>query len=144
MRDSRCKHRPYSGSLCPTSRFCLGHCPITGLGFFFFFLNSWACLCPIKLYSQKWTAGPDLVLWLWFVLTPTLHSEFTSVLGFSGPEDVSPLNLDSKMAGVFLCGSKLENLMIDTRLTGNIHKGLLHSKLEFFALETSKISMLSH
>lgn len=70
VRDSRCKHRPYSGSLCPTSRFCLGHCPITGLGFFFF-LNSWACLCPIKLYSQKWTAGPDLVLWLWFDTYPT-------------------------------------------------------------------------
>ena len=36
VRDSRCKHRPHSGSLCPTSRFCLGHCPITGLGFSFF------------------------------------------------------------------------------------------------------------
>lgn len=98
----------------------------------FFFLNSRACLCPIKLYSQKWTAGPDLVLRLWFVLTPTLHSKVTSVLGFSGPEDVSPLNLDSKMAGAFLCGSKLENLMIDARLTGNIYKGFLLSKLGVF------------
>uniref|UniRef100_A0AAA9T3Y8 Protein Wnt n=1 Tax=Bos taurus TaxID=9913 RepID=A0AAA9T3Y8_BOVIN len=48
------------------------------------------------------------------------------------PEDVSPLNLDSKMAGAFLCGSKLENLMIDARLTGNIYKGFLLSKLGVF------------
>lgn len=66
-----------------------------------------------RLQDQIWSSGCSL-------LTPALHHEVTSVLGFSSPKIISTSKLDPKELVLFSLASNQKTWEVDTRLMGNI------------------------